>query len=276
MAGYPRAELLVSPQWLADHLNNADLKVIDARGAGRYTGGHIPGAANLPVARLDDPTSPIRSALLPAERFGTLLGNAGVSNQDRVVVYDDGPGLMAARLFWAMHYYGHEQLAILDGGLTRWAEEGRPLATDSPSIQPQRYTARAQLDRGATKEEVSQRLGKEGTLLLDVRSLDEYTGAMVQAARGGHIPGARFLEWSTALADGASPALKSAEQLQKLLTAVGATPDKEIVTYCQGGVRAAHTYYVLRLLGYDRVRNYTGSWGDWGNDPALPVEQGEK
>lgn len=274
MAGYARADLLLSPPWLEEHLDDPSVRIVDARGAGRYGGGHIRNAVNLPVARLDDPANPIRSALLPPERFGVLIGNAGIGNQDTIVIYDDGPGLMAARLFWALEYYGHEKLGILDGGLARWGAEGRAVVTDAPSLQPKTYVARPHLDRGATKEEVAQRLGKAGTVLLDVRSREEYTGEVVQALRGGHIPGAKLLEWSTALAGDNPPAFKDAEQLTQQFASVGAIPEKEIITYCQGGVRAAHTYYVLRLLGYDKVRNYTGSWGDWGNDPSLPVEQG--
>lgn len=274
MATYARNELLIEPEELAGHLQEPGIRVLDARGAGRYSAGHVPNAVNLPVARLDDPSSPIRSALLPAERFSTLLGNLGVGNDNLVVVYDDGPGLMAARLFWALHYYGHERLALLDGGYARWEAEGREVSTAVPPSQPKAYAAKARPERGATKDEVAERLKVPGTLLLDVRSWDEYTGANVQAARGGHIPGARFLEWSAALKESAIPGFKDEQELKRQFEAAGATPDKEIVTYCQGGVRAAHTYYVLRLLGYERVRNYTGSWGEWGNDPRLPAEQG--
>ena len=274
MASYPNAAILVSPEWLAAHGDDPQVRVVDARGAGRYAEGHIAQAVNLPVARLDDPGAPVRSTLLPADRFGVLLGNLGISNGDTVVIYDDGPGLMAARTFWALEYYGHEKVAVLAGGLAGWAAEGRQLVSEPTTVQPQNYTPREHRERGATKEEVHERLGRADTVLLDVRSRDEYTGAMAQALKGGHIPGAKLLEWSSALAEGSVPAFKSGEELAGQFGAVGATQDKEVITYCQGGVRAAHSYYVLRLLGYDRVRNYTGSWGDWGNDPSLPVEQG--
>ena len=275
MAGYARIDMIASPQWLADHLNDPDVRMVDARGANRYGEGHIPSAVNLPVARIDDPSNPVRSALLPPARFGVLVGNAGIANGDAVVIYDDGVGLMAGRLFWALHYYGHEKLAILEGGIPRWMAKGKEVTNAATSVQPKSYTAQPHPDRGATKEAVLERLGKPDTVLLDVRSWDEYTGEVVQALRGGHIPGAKFLEWTSAQVEGSVPALKSAEELAQQFVALGVTPDKEIITYCQGGVRAAHTYYVLRLLGYDKVRNYTGSWGEWGNDPSLPIEQGE-
>lgn len=275
MAGYSRSDILVSPQWLKERQSDPAVRIVDTRGAGRYAQGHIRNAVNLPVARLDDPANPVRSALLRPERFGVLVGNTGIGNQDTVVIYDDGQGLMATRLFWALDYYGHEKLALLDGGIIGWSANGNEVVTDATHGEAKSYTATPHQERGATKEEVVSRLGKSDTLLLDVRSWDEYTGAMVQALRGGHIPGAKFLEWSDALAKSDVPAFKSADQLTQMFAAVEATPDKEIITYCQGGVRAAHTYYMLRLLGYDKVRNYTGSWGEWGNDPSLPVEQGE-
>jgi len=274
LADYARKDFLVSAEWLAGHIDDRGLRVIDARGANRYSEGHIPGAVNLPVARIDDPSAAVRSSLLPPDRFGASIGRLGIGNGDSVVIYDDGPGLMAARLFWAMDYYGHEKLAILNGGIVRWVAEGHPVTMQAAAPETKLYTATPHPERGATKDEVKARIGKADAVLLDVRSLEEYTGEMVQAMRGGHIPGAKFLEWTTALNDGAVPGFKGAEELSKQLTAVGATPDKEVVTYCQGGVRAAHTYYVLRLLGYDNVRNYSGSWGDWGNDPSLPTEQG--
>ena len=273
MADYANAQFLVSADWLAEHLNDSGACIVDARGAGRYAEGHLPGAVNLPVARLDDPAASVRSTLLPAERFSTLVGNLGIGSDDPVVIYDDGPGLMAARTFWALEYHGHQKLAVLDGGIAKWAAEGKPLSTEAASPQPKQYTATVHPERGATKESVKGKLEQAGVAILDVRSLDEYTGAVVNAFKGGHIPGAKHLEWSDAL-NPAAGVIKGAEDLAKQFEGVGVTQDKEVITYCQGGVRAAHSYYVLRLLGYDKVSNYTGSWGDWGNDPSLPVEQG--
>ncbi len=273
MADYANAQFLVSTDWLAEHLSDSGACIVDARGAGRYAEGHLPGAVNLPVARLDDPAAPVRSTLLPAERFSTLVGNLGIGSDDPVVIYDDGPGLMAARTFWALEYYGHQKLAVLDGGIAKWAAEGKPLSTEAASPQPKQYTATVHPERGATKESVKGKLEQAGVAILDVRSMDEYTGAVVNAFKGGHIPGAKHLEWSDAL-NPAAGVIKGAEDLATQFEGVGVTQDKEVITYCQGGVRAAHSYYVLRLLGYDKVSNYSGSWGDWGNDPSLPVEQG--
>jgi thiosulfate/3-mercaptopyruvate sulfurtransferase len=274
VSAYPNDRFLVTTEWLAAHAADPDLRILDPRGAGRFAEGHILGAVNLPVARLDDPAAPVRSTLLPPERFGMLVGNLGIRTSDLIVIYDDGPGLMAGRTFWALEYYGHERLAVLNGGIAGWAAEGRPLVAGPASPQPVDYKAVAHPERGATKDEVRAGLERADTLLLDVRSREEYTGAVAQAFRGGHIPGAKALEWSDALAPGNVPVFKSAEALQQQFAAVGASPDREVITYCQGGVRAAHTYFVLRLMGFERVRNYSGSWGEWGNDPSVPVEQG--
>ncbi|MSQ28599.1 MAG: sulfurtransferase [Dehalococcoidia bacterium] len=274
MSSYPNERLLVTTDWLAAHLNNADLRIIDPRGAGRYAEGHIAGAVNLPVARLDDPAAPIRSTLLPAERFEVLAGNLGIHNTDTIVICDDGPGLMAGRTFWALEYFGHEKLAVVNGGIAAWIAEGRPLVTEPATPTPAAYKAVTHAERGATKEDVRARLEQAGTVILDVRSKDEYTGAVAQAFRGGHVPGAKSLEWSEALTPGNLPLFKSAGDLKRQFEGAGVAAGKEVITYCQGGIRAAHSYFVLRLMGFENVRNYSGSWGDWGNDPSFPVEQG--
>lgn len=272
---YARPELLVSTGWLAAHLNDPDVRVIDVRGANQYGSGHIPGARNLPVARLDDPTHPIRGMLVGPERFSVTVGNLGVRSTDHVVLYDAQGYLQAARVFWAFDFYGQARLSILEGGLTQWQAEGRPLSTDPVPAAAVEYKAMPHPERVATKDDVLARLDDPSAVLLDVRSPAEYTGDMVQAMRGGHIPGAVNLEFTLAMSGDPPTRLKSPDELRELYATVGATPDKEVVTYCQGGVRAAHTYFVLRLLGYDRVRNYDGSWGEWGNDPSTPVVEGE-
>lgn len=274
MADYPRNDLLVEAEWLASRVDDPNVRIVDARGAGRYAEGHIKNAVNLPVARLDDPSAPVRSTLLPADRFATVVGGSGIGTGHTVVIYDDGPGLMSTRLFWALEYYGHGNVKVLNGGIARWMAEGKELVSAPTSVQPAQFQAQPHPERGATKQEVSEQLTKGDTVVLDVRSKDEYTGAVSQALRGGHIPGAKWRDWSESLQPGPVPVLKDAAELQKGFQSAGVTPDKEVITYCQGGVRAAHSYYVLRLLGFDKVRNYSGSWGDWGNDPSLPAEQG--
>jgi thiosulfate/3-mercaptopyruvate sulfurtransferase len=269
---YPRPEIMVEPSWLAGHLTDPSVRIVDVRAAGQYGSGHIPGAVNLPVARLDDPTHPVRGTLVPPDRFGALMGMLGISRDHRVVLYDQQGYSVAARAFWAFEYFGHPHVAVLQGGLPQWAEEGRPLTGDIPQVTAASYQAEVHPERIATKEDVLKRLDAEGVAILDVRSEAEYTGDMMQSLRGGHIPGAVNVEFTQAMMRSAVPALKPALALRQMYEEVGVTPDKEVVTYCQAGIRASHSYFVLRLMGYDRVRNYSGSWGDWGNDPSLPVE----
>lgn len=271
MASYPNGDLLISSDWLAANLSNPNVKVVDTRGAPRYAEGHIPGAVNIPVARLDDPTR--MSQPLPPERMSVLLSNAGLTNDDTIVIYDDGAALMAGRLFWVLEYYGHKKLGVLDGGLTRWAAEQRDLTREATNVVAGSYTATPVPARLATKDDVKAALGQPNTALLDVRSQPEYTGEMQQAAKAGHIPGAQNVDWQTTMMGMNVPTVKSADELTGMYSSVGVTPDKRVITYCQGGVRAAHSYFVLRLLGFNDVANYTGSWGDWGNDPSTPVEK---
>ena len=263
MADYANAQFLVSADWLAEHLNDSGACIVDAaRGAGRYAEGHLPGAVNLPVARLDDPAASVRSTLLPAERFSTLVGNLGIGSDDPVVIYDDGPGLMAARTFWALEYHGHQKLAVLDGGIAKWAAEGKPLSTEAASPQPKQYTATVHPERGATKESVKGQIEQAGVAILDVRSLDEYTGAVVNAFKGGHIPERSTWNGPDALNPAAGVIKRGGSD--DAVRGGRRHPRQRGDHLLSRRVRAAHSYYVLRLLGYDKVSNYTGSWGDWG------------
>lgn len=269
---YPNEHLLATPQWLSEHLEDANLRIVDMRGPEKYNAGHIPGAVVLDGFKaLVDPANPVAGMLLPAEEFAALMGQLGVGNDTIVVAYDDGNGLAAARLFYAIEYYGHlDKVKVLSGGFAAWETAGFSTSTETVQVQPAVFTATPQTERMATADYVLQKQGKFGVVILDTRSQGEYEGTDVRAARGGHIPTAVRVEWTDALAEGGG--WKSQAELKALYEAAGITPDKEIIPYCQTNVRGAHTYFTLRLMGYKHVRPYEGSWAEWGNNSELPVE----
>jgi thiosulfate/3-mercaptopyruvate sulfurtransferase len=201
---------------------------------------------------------------IPPEKFAQIMSRLGISNNTQVIIYDDLQGLLAARFFWLLEYYGHEKVALLNGGYPQWAAENRELTKLLPDISPDAFISSADPTRLATKEYILSTMGREEVILVDARSPVEY--------KGGHIPGAVNINWLNGV-DGEPAVFKSAQELYRLYYESGAGPDKEIITYCQTGVRAAHSYFQLRLLGYESVRVYDGSWEEWGSDADLPIEK---
>jgi thiosulfate/3-mercaptopyruvate sulfurtransferase len=268
--GYANPGLLIETDELARLPAGASVRIVDVRAdAGAYRAGHVPGAVWLAPKELDDARANADGFPIRPERAAALLGGLGIDERTVVVAYDDAGGVLAARLFFVLDFYGHRQTRLLNGGLTKWRREGRPLSTESPRVEPRRFVVRAQRDTLATAADVKDRLGKREVCLIDARSPDEYAGRDVRAGRGGHIPGATNVEWTSMLA--ADGTFKSAAALRTMLEDAGITPDREVIVYCQSGSRSALDYFVLRLLGYARVRNYVGSWNEWGNDASLPI-----
>jgi thiosulfate/3-mercaptopyruvate sulfurtransferase len=186
-----------------------------------------------------------------------------------VVVYDEQSGIRAARAFWFLEYFGHPRVQVLDGGFNAWTRAALPATREAAPPPKSTWSGTPQNTTIATWRDVHERLGDPGVVLLDTRSAGEHDGTVVRAKRGGAIPGAVNVEWTRNL--GPDGAFKPAAELRAMYEAVGITADKEVITYCQGGYRAAHGYLALRLLGYPRVRNYTGSWKEWGDREDLPV-----
>ncbi|MBV9002754.1 MAG: sulfurtransferase [Solirubrobacterales bacterium] len=272
---------LMSSGELAARLREQDLSVYDCRFTGdaegsraQYRGGHIPGAIH--VYWLDDLSTAdttVTTFLPSAEEAGEMLGRLGITHDKLVVAYSDGGNLYASRLWHVLTHYGHEQVVLLDGGIEKWQAEGRPLERGEVSPSPARFTPRrSDCLPGIGAPEIVSRLDDPGVRLVDVRGEAEFSGEQRRAARGGHIPGAVLWPWDENLRPDLT--LRDPAEIRDRARAAGLLADHELVTYCQGGVRAAHAALALRLAGYPRVRVYDGSWADWGNDPALPIESG--
>lgn len=268
---------LVQPDWLAGHLHDADVRIIEASVAkATYDAAHIPGAVWLDCHRElllhgDDSSGYV----IPPEQFAALMSRLGVAPATTVVWYGDRHNSLAIRGFWTMDYYRHRApVYVLDGGRERWIAEARPTTDALAQIEQAAYPHPSAADESnrATIDQVRGAIGSEDAVVLDVRARSEYDGTNVRAARGGHIPGAVHVEWTDATAG--DNVLMPVEALRELYASRGVTPDKEIIAHCQLGIRAAHTWFVLKhVLGYPKVRNYDGSWQEWGNRGDTPVER---
>ena len=287
MAIPPNSSALVSTEWLADHLHDEGLRVLECdEDVLLYDQGHIPGAIKLDwFTELNDP---LRRDYLDQTHFEALLSSKGISNDDTLIFYGDKNNWWATYSFWVFQLFGHTKAKMLDGGRTKWLAEGRPLETETPSYPATTYKAHERNDKAirAFRDQVRDLLDKEGKqlkagqALVDVRSPAEYSGELLHMAnypqegalRGGHIPGAANIPWAQAAQEDGT--FKPVEQLRALYEGKGVTPDKDVVTYCRIGERSSHTWFVLTyLLGYDKVRNYDGSWTEWGNLVGAPIER---
>jgi thiosulfate/3-mercaptopyruvate sulfurtransferase len=282
MAGGDYAKpVLVTTEWLSDHLGDEGLVVAEVdENPDLYDEGHIPGAIKLHWR--DDLEDPVERDLVEKDAFERLMGERGVSNETTLVLYGDKNNWFAAYAYWYLKIYGHEDVRILDGGRQKWIDEGRELTTDVSA--PPQATYRAQeRDESirAYRDAVRETIGASGKALVDVRSPQEFAGELIAppgyeqegAQRAGHIPTAQSIPWAQAVGDDGT--FKTPDDLRALYEGKGVTPDKEVTAYCRIGERSAHTWFVLReLLGYENVRNYDGSWTEWGNLVDVPIEKG--
>ncbi len=277
---YAHPEVLVDTAWVAEHLNDPNVRLVEAdEDVLLYEVGHIQNAVKLDWHV--DVQDPVRRDFVSKEDFEKLASRYGISNDTTVVFYGDRNNWYAAYSFWLFKLYGHKDARIMNGGRSKWEAEGRPYTRDVPEFSRTTYHAQeANLSIRAFRRQVEDLLGKPGYALVDVRSPDEYTGKLLHmvnypqegAQRGGHIPSARSIPWAKAAREDGT--FKSAEELRQLYSSEGVTPDKQVVAYCRIGERSAHTWFVLtQLLGYPNVRNYDGSWTEWGNLVGAPIEK---
>jgi thiosulfate/3-mercaptopyruvate sulfurtransferase len=268
-------ELLVDSEWLADRLDRRNIIVVDTgRSADDYRAGHIPGAVYVDRVAYYDRVGDIPGLFPGVEQVVDALEEAGISNRSRVVVYDSGNALWATRLFWTLEYLGHNRVAVLDGGFAKWDAEDLPQETRISRRERGTFRPDVREELIASGDYVLENVSNPDVLVLDARSEGEFTGSDVRAERGGHIPNAVNVDWILALSDGAVPTFLPQEELRELYDASDVNPDQRVVTHCQTGVRGAHSYFVLRLLGYRDVTLYDASWVEWGNESRFPIVTG--
>ncbi len=273
VGGYANPQLLIETEALAKRLEEPALRIVDLRTPEEYTEAHIPGAVHLRWQALDDLKANQEGLPMPKARAEELFSGVGIGETTRVMAYD-GPKTPfgATRLFFVLEFFGHDKVQVLNGGFAKWEREGRPVSTEAPTPAKVAFVARPHAGLLATAEEVRARLGNPKVCLLDARSAKEYAGEDLRAMRGGRIPGAVNVDYLNTMRR-EDQTFKSAEELRKLFESAGVTPDRETITYCHTGARAAHDYFVLRLLGYQKLKNYDGSWAEWGNSETLPIEE---
>ncbi len=278
MADYKHPEVLVSTEWVAENLNAPNTRLVEVDvDTSAYAQGHIPGAVgwNWQTQLQDN----IRRDLIDRSALEALLGKSGITSDTTVLLYGDNNNWFAAYAFWQLKYYGHKDVRLVNGGRKKWLEEKRATTTEAVNVTPTTYKAGATDEsiRAHREEVLSVVEGKNRGQLVDVRSVDEFTGKIIAppgmtetAQRAGHIPGAANIPWAQAAAEDGS--FKSADALAALYQAKGVTGTEEVIAYCRIGERSSHTWFVLKyLLGYNNVKNYDGSWTEWGNLIGAPV-----
>jgi thiosulfate/3-mercaptopyruvate sulfurtransferase len=280
MAEYAHPEALVATEWVAQHANDSNVRIVEVDvDTNAYKEGHVPGAIAWSwTTQLSDT---LRRDILNKTQFEKLMSESGISNQTTVILYGDNNNWFAAWAFWEMKMYGHKDVRIMNGGRKKWLSEGREVSTDTPAPAPAKYTASGPDNSlRAFLDQVQAALAGRSHHMVDVRSPLEFTGEILAppglpetCQRGGHIPHARNVPWGKAVNDDGT--FKSLEELKELYGAEGVDGSKPVIAYCRIGERSSHTWFVLKyLLGFDRVVNYDGSWTEWGNLVGAPVERG--
>jgi thiosulfate/3-mercaptopyruvate sulfurtransferase len=270
-AGYARPELLVDTTWLAQHLKDPNVRIVDMRARG-YADGHIPEAVFLDNNWIRNPKAP-PSFLPTPQEFEALMAKLGISNNTRVVAYDERGGIYAARLWWIMNHYGHSNVALLDGGWVKWTAEQRPTTTTMPAVTAAKFSVKPGTVKVATANHVKAAINNPK--LIDARTQAEIEGKELRnIKRGGYIESSIPVYWEDTL-DATSKTFKPAAEIAKLYRDKGVTANDEVLVYCQVGMRASHDLFTLALIGHDltKLANYYGAWEEWGNREDTPIKQ---
>ena len=268
---YNPVVLLTTPDQLKQKIGNPNLSLIDTRTAEEFAEGHIPGAVHFDlfgISLIDTRPDPLKAFMWMMLHLFELRG---VTQEKEVVVYEALSGMRAARALWFLEYFGHPNVRLLDGGIEAWRKSGGEVTRAVSPAKAAHFKVSERSEILAPVDHVRDSVGQDGVQILDTRSEAEYMGRNIRAARGGAIPGAVHLEWTQNL--DAEGKFKTRAELEAMYRNLGLTPDKEIVPYCQGGYRSSHSYVALRLIGYPKVRNYIGSWKEWGDRLDLPIEK---
>jgi thiosulfate/3-mercaptopyruvate sulfurtransferase len=269
---YVHPDDLVETDWVAAHAAAADVRVVDMRRSG-YSEGHVPGAVHLPPDVIRDAKSPPTFLPSPSD-FARLMGRLGISSRTRVVAYDERGGIYAARLWWILQHFGHTRVALMNGGWIKWAAEQRPVTKEEPSIAAVTFVPHPNPAWVATAADVVAAIGRPSTIILDARTTAEIEGKDLRnIRRGGFIPSSVPAYWEDLL-DPDRKTFRPAEELRKIFEDRGVRPSREVIAYCQVGMRASVDLFALHLIGYDRLRNYYGAWEEWGNRDDLPIATG--